>query len=288
LPWVRIDEEFPDHPKVVGAGPLGIAMQVAALCYCNRHLTDGFVPRSAARRLIDLDGLGVSADDVISTMLGVGMWSRVDGGYQIHDYDIYQPTRAQVLAERERNRAAGQKGGLAKGAKRSAKRSASEPLSEVPSTVLAEGLAVGNGHPGSQPESASEVLSDPLANRLAEPLAKSKPVPVPETVTQAPPPSLPLQVDASEGCKNDNQRNRTEGKGKAHSPGRPPRVPRHPTDDFVVQRARQIQAEDGPEAARAYLRKVGENYGQADRDDQLRRLEEAMTPEERAQLRGGP
>jgi hypothetical protein len=153
MPWVRIDEEFPDHPKVLGAGPLGIAMQVAALCYCNRHLTDGFVPRSAARRLIDLDGLGVSAEDVISTLLGVGMWSWVDGGYQIHDYEHYQPTREQVLAERERNRVAGQKGGLARAAKRGAKQSASEPLSEV--------------------------LSNGQATRLAKPQAKSKPVPVP-------------------------------------------------------------------------------------------------------------
>jgi hypothetical protein len=254
LPWVRIDEEFPDHPKVVGAGPLGIAMQVAALCYCNRHLTDGFVPRSAARRLIDLDGLGVSAEDVISTMLGVGMWSRVDGGYQIHDYDIYQPTRAQVLAERERNREAGRKGGLARSSKRSAKRD------------------------------ASEALANPLSNGQAPRLAKSKPVPVPETVTQVPPPSLSLQVDASEGCTTDNQKNRTQREGKAPTRGRRPRVPRHPADQFVIERARQIQAADGPEAARAYLRTVGEHYGQADRDDQLRRLEAAMTPEERAQI----
>lgn len=60
---------------------------------------------------------------------------------------------------------------------------------------------------------------------------------------------------------------RREGKGRA------PRTPRHPSDDFVVQRARQIQAESGVEAARAYLRKVGENYGQASKEDQLRRLE---------------
>jgi len=153
LPWVRIDEEFPDHPKVVGAGPLGIAMQVAALCYCNRHLTDGFVPRSAARRLIDLDGLGVSADDVIGTLLGVGMWSRVEGGYQIHDYEHYQPTRAQVLAERERNARAGKKGGLARAGKRGAKRDASEVVGEP--------------------------LSNGQAARLAEPQAESKPVPVP-------------------------------------------------------------------------------------------------------------
>ena len=104
MPWVRIDDEFPDHPKVVGAGPLGIAMQVAALCYCNRHLTDGFVPRSTARRLIDLDEFKVDPDDVIDALLRVGMWTRVDGGYQIHNYGEYQPSRVEVEAEREKTR----------------------------------------------------------------------------------------------------------------------------------------------------------------------------------------
>jgi hypothetical protein len=194
LPWVRIDEEFPDHPKVVGAGPLGIAMQVAALCYCNRHLTDGFVPRSAARRLIDLDGLGVSADDVIKALLGVKMWSRVDGGYRIHDYEHYQPTRAQVLAERERNRLAGEKGGRARAAKRGVKQSASGPLSEPSSTTLANRQAPRYDRftPADDlPAGSSEVLSTPpsevLADRLADPQAKSKPVPVPVPISTVPP-----------------------------------------------------------------------------------------------------
>jgi hypothetical protein len=74
-------------------------------------------------------------------------------------------------------------------------------------------------------------------------------------------------VDNPPAVDNPVDSKRREGKGRA------PRTPRHPTDDFVVQRARQIQVEDGPAAARAYLRKVGENYGQASREDQLRRLE---------------
>ncbi len=60
MPWVRIDEKFARHPKVMRAGPLGIAMQVSALCYCNEHLTDGFVPRAVARTLLDWE---VHADD---------------------------------------------------------------------------------------------------------------------------------------------------------------------------------------------------------------------------------
>jgi hypothetical protein len=96
MTWVRIDDGFAQHPKVVAAGPLAMAMQVAALCYCNRNLTDGFIPRSVARTLLD-----VSAKKIIISLLTSGLWREIDGGYQIHDYEDYQPTKAQIQAERE-------------------------------------------------------------------------------------------------------------------------------------------------------------------------------------------
>ena len=117
--WVKIDDKFPQHPKIASAGPLAIAMQVAGLCYCNRELTDGFIPRSIARTLLDWqiereDGrlftiavtCGMMGDDlssqwVIDLLCETGMWEEVIGGYQIHDYLDYQPSREQVLAERD-------------------------------------------------------------------------------------------------------------------------------------------------------------------------------------------
>jgi hypothetical protein len=78
----------------------------------------------------------------------------------------------------------------------------------------------------------------------------------------------------------DNKRR--EGKG------RPPRTLRHPSDEFVIERARQIQATDGPDAARAYRRTVEENYGPVEREETLARMRAAMTPEEREQLGGIP
>jgi hypothetical protein len=80
----------------------------------------------------------------------------------------------------------------------------------------------------------------------------------------------------------DNPTNQSR-KGKGRNPSRPPRNPRHPSDAFVVDRARQIQAEDGPQAAHAYLRKVAENYGQMDRAEQLRRLETMMAQDAAAE-----
>jgi hypothetical protein len=256
-------------------GPLGIAMQVAALCYCNRYLTDGLVPTAMAPMLLTLEGIGRRTDngtirpvtwqEIVATLVRTGLWEPVEDGWRIHDFHDYQPTREQVEAERvviHRAKVAGGKARAA-GAKRDKGRFTKAKVS-------------------------TSTTSSPPAAPPADDQQPTSPVPGKALNPWGSPPSLPFQADASEGSKTDDQKNRTEGKGKAHSPGRPPRVPRHPSDDFVVQRARQIQAEDGPEAARAYLRKVGENYGQADREDQLRRLEEGMTPEERAQLRGGP
>jgi len=133
--WVRIDDSFAQHPKVAGAGPLAMALQIAGICYCNQNLTDGFIPWAVAHRLLSWEFLGpqeekgrkrfqiavtsgmcgddVTSEFVIRLLLEAGMWHEVDGGYVIHDYLDYQPSREQVLAEREQKQEAGRKGGLA-------------------------------------------------------------------------------------------------------------------------------------------------------------------------------
>jgi hypothetical protein len=163
MAWVRLDENFARHPKVLAAGPLGMAMQVAALCYANQYLTDGFIPRSVVPGLIDLEGLGMrlwhgeitgGGEDadwtlVVEDLIGAGLWEKVNGGFRIHDYHDYQPSKEEVLALREKRSAAGQKGGQAS-AKTRARPSA-------------EALASATGAATAQ--------------------AKSKPVPVPVPVT---------------------------------------------------------------------------------------------------------
>ena len=118
MAWVRLDDGFTEHPKVLKAGPLGLAMQVAAIAYCNRNLTDGFVPRQAASRLLDFSGLGMrmwagdmvgGGEDatwelVVEDLESAGLWDCVDGGWLIHDYLEYQPSKADVLAERKKTK----------------------------------------------------------------------------------------------------------------------------------------------------------------------------------------
>lgn len=134
--WARIDDAILDNPKVAKAGVIGLAMHVAGITYSCRNLTDGFVPSSVARRLVDVSELATEVlrytdtipsvasslsdvardippmmgDAVAEDLVDIGLWEKVNGGYQIHDFLDYNPSRAQVEAERIKKANAGAKG----------------------------------------------------------------------------------------------------------------------------------------------------------------------------------
>lgn len=102
MPWVKLTTAFVRHPKVARGGANGIAMEVAALCWCNEALTDGHVPHTIAVSLVP----GMSLTVAKKTILGLverGRWEREGDGYRIHDYLKFQPSRADALALRKRN-----------------------------------------------------------------------------------------------------------------------------------------------------------------------------------------
>jgi hypothetical protein len=100
MTWVRLDDTFAEHPKMEAAGPLGLALHVAALCYCARHLTDGFIPAAKVPRLLDMP----TWRKVAARLVEVGAWDEVDDGYSLHDYLDFQPSRAEVEADRAKAR----------------------------------------------------------------------------------------------------------------------------------------------------------------------------------------
>jgi len=124
MAWVRLDDEFDEHPKIAQVGAIGAWLQIQALCYCNRNLTDGFIPTSIAESFVARGSIRVDERNVQWTlgehsgmqgldlgdvawparMVEAGLWELVPHGYRIHDFEHYQPTKAEVLAERERSR----------------------------------------------------------------------------------------------------------------------------------------------------------------------------------------
>lgn len=51
MAWVYLDDQFPDHPKVVQAGGDAAWLFVCILCYCRRHGTGGEISVEQVRRL---------------------------------------------------------------------------------------------------------------------------------------------------------------------------------------------------------------------------------------------
>ena len=99
MTWVRIDDNIVDHPKMVEVGHRGLALFVASLCYASKHLTDGFIPKSAVPGLLP----DLRAPKTADALVRVGLWDRVDSGYQVHDYLEYQPSAEDVRAKREKS-----------------------------------------------------------------------------------------------------------------------------------------------------------------------------------------
>lgn len=103
MTWARIDDHFPEHPKVVGISDRAFRVHIAALCYAARYLTDGHIPKAVP------SALGARTRD-IAELVGAALWEPNGDSYVIHDYLDYNPSRAAVEAERARKATAGAKG----------------------------------------------------------------------------------------------------------------------------------------------------------------------------------
>jgi hypothetical protein len=144
LTWTKLDDGILDHPKIAQVGLMGYAWFTAGLVYSNRNLTDGFIPYGVARKLFPLINtdselrvwsagmtcgmMGYDGEEaieqVIGWLTGAGLWDEVPGGYTVHDFLDWNPSRTDVLSLREKRTEAGKRGGKASVAsKTSSKRS---------------------------------------------------------------------------------------------------------------------------------------------------------------------
>lgn len=95
MTWVKLDDQFAFHPKVLAAGPEAAWLYVAGLCWCSQHLTDGAIPKAAVPTLAAVKR--PSADRLVAA----GLWVDHGDSFEVHDYLQFQPSKAKVEAERE-------------------------------------------------------------------------------------------------------------------------------------------------------------------------------------------
>lgn len=104
MTWIRIDDNFPDHPKIIGLSNHAFRTHIQGLCYCGRFLTDGFIPFAAINSMIN-EPENKPTDELESA----GLWVRDDKGFHILNYQEYQSTKAEVEVIKTRNRERTQK-----------------------------------------------------------------------------------------------------------------------------------------------------------------------------------
>ena len=101
--WVKLDDRFAEHPKILALSDKAFRLHVAALCWCGRHLSDGVIPKNAHTQL------GGTASTV-RELLHAGLWVKSETGHVIHDYLKFNPTAAKVEKLRRERSDAGKMG----------------------------------------------------------------------------------------------------------------------------------------------------------------------------------
>lgn len=93
MTFLHLDDNMPEHPKIIGLTDRAFRLHVSALCYCSRHLTNGIVPAHMCR--------GRWQQVAIKQLSLSGLWVPLgDGEYAIHDYLDWNLSRADIEHKR--------------------------------------------------------------------------------------------------------------------------------------------------------------------------------------------
>lgn len=99
--WVSLDDRVTLHEKFLSVGPEGFALWAGMLCYCNRSVTEGYVPKK------HLDAYfptlrGVKAERLAVRLVEEGLLIPTETGWFIHQYELHQPhAMRDVVREKE-------------------------------------------------------------------------------------------------------------------------------------------------------------------------------------------
>lgn len=152
MAWLRIDDTVPTHRKHLKAGPAAAWLWVCGIAYCQRHLTNGFIPIEA----LPLLGVTKGYEAMAAKLVEAGLFVPAEGGYEVHDYLDLNASRAEAVATKEKRHEHKSKAGKAGAAARWQKDSS------LPSLPHDTPVAAGNGGPmAPSPPIPSPVTTEP-------------------------------------------------------------------------------------------------------------------------------
>jgi hypothetical protein len=100
MPWARFEDDYLGNRKLTTLSTLAIALDMAGIVYSARELRDGRLTVADVQiiaALIHIRRWSPAAEELVR----VNRWQVLEsGGWMIHDYLDYQPSREKVLTER--------------------------------------------------------------------------------------------------------------------------------------------------------------------------------------------
>ena len=150
MAWFKVDDQLAFHSKTMLAGNEAMGLWVRAGSWSSAHFTDGFIPEHMAIAMappMANSNLPSDAIDLPSRLVEAGFWRKVEGGYQFHDWQDFQPDgKAEKQRQEDTRKArseAGKKGAEARwGKKNNDNKDMAEPMAN---TMAKDGKA--NGKP---------------------------------------------------------------------------------------------------------------------------------------------
>ena len=93
MTWIKLDDGFPQNPKIVGLSDRAFRDYISGLCYSGMYPTDGFIPKAI-----------ISKVKGTKELINSGLWEQLSDGILIINYTEYQSQKSEVERKKELNR----------------------------------------------------------------------------------------------------------------------------------------------------------------------------------------
>lgn len=97
MAWAKLDDRMPWSRKIQPLSDKAFRLYVTGIAWCAAELTDGFISDADVALLPLKRDRTAAARELVANKL----WTRVDGGYQVHDFLEYNRSAARVKQDRK-------------------------------------------------------------------------------------------------------------------------------------------------------------------------------------------
>lgn len=100
MTWLRLDDAYPDHPKVLPLSDAAFRLDVTAKCWAAARATDGLITKSDLKVLAAKLEAPRGVARVVASLVASGLWELSGDGWKLHDWLDYNPSAKEVAADR--------------------------------------------------------------------------------------------------------------------------------------------------------------------------------------------